>query len=347
MAAQPHRVVRPVRAGDVDALYELAEALGPGMTTLPADRDTIAGKLDASLKSFAGRLRPEDAQYLLALEDLDSGRVDGIAAVYPSVGAPHGFFSYKVSRLTRRSRQLDRRLDVELLTLANDYTGATEVGSLAVRPQLRGSGAGRLLARSRYMLIAAFPDLFAPRVMAEMRGWQDADGRSPFWDAVGARFFHMDFPTADRLSAVEGAEFIAELMPTHPIYADMLPEAARRAIGRPHASSAVAMAMLLEEGFRHEQLVDVFDAGPQVHVERDRIRTVSENRLVRAQAGRGREGRPLLVSTTDLETFRVAQAFADAGDETLEAPDRVWRALGLTTGAAVRWAPSHAKILPL
>lgn len=342
MAAQPHRVVRPVCAGDMDALYELAEALGAGMTTLPADRDAIAAKLDASLSSFAGGRKPEEAQYLLVLEDLDSGRVDGIAAVYPSVGAPHGFFSYKVSRLTRRSRRLDRRLDVELLTLANDYTGATEVGSLAVRPQLRGSGAGRLLARSRYMLIAAFPDLFAPRVMAEMRGWQEADGCSPFWDAVGARFFHMDFATADRLSAVEGAEFVAELMPTHPIYADMLPEAARRAIGRPHESSAVAMAMLLEEGFRHEQLVDVFDAGPQVHVERDRIRTVAENRLVQAQASRGREGRPMLVSTTDLETFRVAQAVAHTGDETLEVPETLLRALGLPPGAAVRLAPSHA-----
>lgn len=342
-AAQPNRVVRPVRGGEVDALYELAEALGSGMTTFPADRDAIAAKLEASLESFAGRRGPENAQYLLALEDLDSGRVDGIAAVYPSVGAPHGFFSYKISRLTRRSRQLDRRLDVELLTLANDYTGATEVGSLAVRPELRSSGAGRLLARSRYMLIAAFPGLFAHRVMAEMRGWQAPDGRSPFWDAVGARFFHMDFATADRLSAVEGAEFIAELMPTHPIYADMLPEDARRAIGRPHESSAIAMAMLLEEGFRHEQLVDVFDAGPQVHVERDRIRTVAESRLVPAQAARGREGRTVLVSTTELESFRVSQAVAHADRDALELAETVLRALDLRPGAAVRFAPSHAR----
>ena len=38
--------------------------------------------------------------------------------------------------------------------------------------------------------------------MAEMRGWQDENGRSPFWDHLGSKFFGLRFESADHLSAV-------------------------------------------------------------------------------------------------------------------------------------------------
>jgi arginine N-succinyltransferase len=299
-------VVRPAALRDLDALTGLARALGPGMTTLPADQKVLGEKIEGSMETFAGRREPPAAQYLLVLEDASRGGLLGVAAVYPSVGHPYGFFSYKVSTLVRRSRKLGVQARIELLTLSNDYTGATEVGSLAVLPALRGTGAGRFLARSRYMLIGAFPDRFAPRVMAELRGWQDEAGRSPFWDAVGARFFDMEFDAADRLSAVDGAEFIADLMPTHPVYTALLSPEARQSIGRPHRASAPAMAMLLAEHFRYEGNVDVFDAGPQVHAERDGIRTVAESFV--APAASAEAPGPLLVSNQDLAGFRVTPA---------------------------------------
>jgi arginine N-succinyltransferase len=323
-------VVRPAAPGDLGALTALATALGPGMTTLPADRKVLAEKIDGSTETFAGRREPTAAQYLLVLEDAAGGGLLGVAAVYPSVGHPYGFFSYKVSHLVRRSRRLDVQARIEVLTLSNDYTGVTEVGSLAVLPALRGTGAGRLLARSRYMLIGAFPDRFAPRVMAELRGWQDEQGRSPFWDAVGARFFDMEFDAADRLSAVEGAEFIADLMPTHPVYPALLSPEARQAIGRPHRASAPAMAMLLAEDFRYEGNVDVFDAGPQVHAERGRIRTVAESFV--APAGSAGRGGPLLASNQDLAGFRVVPVAGDLDDAAR-------RRLGVSRADPVRCSP--------
>ena len=338
----PDLVVRAARAGDLGFLLDLAASVGSGMTTFPADPDVVAAKLDASLRTFAGRADAAEAQYLLVMEDLESGAVVGVAALYPSVGAPYGFFSYKVSRLVHRSRSLARGLDIELLTLANDYTGATEVGTLIIRPELRGTGAARFLARSRYMLLAAFPHLFAPRVMAEMRGWQDEAGGSPFWRAVGERFFHMDFDAADRLSAVAGAEFIAELMPKHPIYCALLPEDAREAIGRPHRSSAPAMAMLLDEGFRYENHVDVFDAGPQVHADRDRIRTVAESRPRAVHPAAGMGEAHVLASTLELDDFRVVRARATLTDGGVALDDTVRRGLQRGGGAAVRVSPSHA-----
>ena len=156
MSGPPDWLIRPVRAGDTDALVALAAALGPGMTALPADADAIAAKIDRSVRTFAGQ-DVADSQYILVLEDRPSGQVLGLSGVYLRVGEAHGFFSYKLTRLIQRSVDLGRRYEIELLTLSNDYTGATEVGTLAVLPGLQGSGAGRFLARARYMLIGAFP----------------------------------------------------------------------------------------------------------------------------------------------------------------------------------------------
>lgn len=336
------RIVRPVATRDLGALLNIAESLGPGMTTLPADRKVLAAKIECSVASFSRAVTRAEAHYLLILEDDESGAVLGTAALYPHVGSPYGFFSYKRLRLVQRSQALGVVCNVDMLSLANDYTGATEVGTLAVRPELKGSGAGRLLARSRYMLAAAFPDLFSPMFMGEMRGWQDDDGRSPFWDAVGARFFNMDFNAADKMSASRGSDFIAELMPKHPIYIDLLPEETRNVIGKPHRDSAPAMAMLRSEGFRYEGYVDVFDAGPQVHCERDEIATIRGSQIadLAVLSPRAAPGSPTcLISNTLLDGFRVIAGDARHAGGQLAVDPEVTRALGIEPGAQVRWSP--------
>nr|WP_047169166.1 arginine N-succinyltransferase [Sphingomonas sp. Y57] len=340
----PNWAVRPIRTGDIDAFFDLAASIGPGMTTFPADLPTLQEKIACSVASFDGTATRLDAQYVLVLEDLDSGDILGTSALYSNVGSSHGFYSYKRIRQVHRSQALDFGSDVELLTLANDYTGATEIGTLAVRPHLKGTGAGRLLARARYMLIATRPDLFAPVLMAEMRGWQAGDGRSPFWDAVGARFFRMDFATADRVSALRGADFIADLLPRHPVYIDLLPDEARAVIGRPHEASAPALAMLRREGFRFEGYVDVFDAGPQVHVERDNIETVRRSRLAAVQPlspSAAPTAPPVIVCIDDLARFRVISTNARISQDEIALDPQAIAALGAERFEPVRWSPGR------
>ena len=343
MTAQSHNwVVRPIRHDDIDAFFDLADSLGSGMTTFPSDRDVLAEKIAHSVASFAETAERLESLYVLVLEDLDTGTILGTAALYPNVGKQHGFFSYKRIRLVHRSQALQAASDVELLMLANDYTGTTEVGTLAVRPHLHGTGAGRLLARSRYMLVAARPDLFSPVLMAEMRGWQDADGRSPFWDAVGAHFFKMDFATADRVSALRGNDFIAELLPKHPVYLDLLPQDAQDVIGKPHESSAPAMAMLRREGFRFEGYVDVFDAGPQMHVARDSIETVRNSAVAPAQIlspSAIPDAPNALVCTQNLPDFRVRLAGARSAPGEIAISAESLAALQVSEGEDVRWCP--------
>ena len=85
------------------------------------------------------------------------------------------------------------------------------MGGLFVDPTARGHAVGGLTARSRYLFIALHREWFGRRVMAELRGWQDAEGKSPVWEAIGRRFYDMDFEDADRTNAVEGNQFIADL----------------------------------------------------------------------------------------------------------------------------------------
>lgn len=333
-------VVRPCTPPDLDAMLELATALGSGMTTFPSDRAAIAEKIEASVASFAQTCPPESQQFLLVLEDLASGAILGTAGVYPKIGHPCGFYSYRRLREVRFSRELGVARAPEFLALSNDYTGATEVGTLAVAPGLRGSGAGRLLARSRYLLMAARPDLFASRVIAEMRGWQTTDNVSPFWEAVGRRFFDLEFPTADLLSATMGNAFIADLIPRHPICIDLLPPGVRDVIGRPHRGSAPAMAMLLAEGFRFDDMVDVFDAGPQVVANLSEIATVRSSRPgIRKAASQAASHAACLVAHPMLDRFRVVVSQAVAKIDAILVPDSSAAALDVVEGDALLWAP--------
>jgi arginine N-succinyltransferase len=130
-------------------------------------------------------------------------------------------------------------------------------------------------------------------------------------------------------------------MPRHPIYTALLPEAARACIGRPHRSSAPAMAMLLDEGFRYENHVDVFDAGPQVHADRERIRTVAESRLRAVSPAPAMGETHVLACTLELEDFRVVRARTTLSDGAAALDDAVQRGLQRGRGAVVRVSPSH------
>ncbi|MEI5617046.1 arginine N-succinyltransferase, partial [Streptomyces brasiliscabiei] len=113
-----------------------------------------------------------------------------------------------------------------LLNLVTDLEGSSEVGGLFLHPGERAGGLGLLLARSRYLFIAMHRARFADRILAELRGIIDERGGSPFWDGVAGRFFGMSFQEADYFNAINGNQFIADLMPKHPVYVAMLPEGA-------------------------------------------------------------------------------------------------------------------------
>ena len=303
-------VVRPAGPEDFDDLMELAVRSGRGFTSLPEHEPTLRQRLDISRASFEGSASPQDAWYTLMLEDFEEGEVLGVAAVKGAVGIERPFYSFRVVTLAQSSPILGTRFDHKALVLVNECTGYSEVGSLFLKPEKRHGGAGRLLAQSRYMLIGAEPQRFNDMVLAELRGWADETGVFPFWEHVAQKFFRLPFDEADRMSASTDGQFILDLAPRHPIYVELLPQSACEAVGRPHQEGVPAYAMLMNEGFRFQGLVDIFDAGPTVVCARDDIHSVREARALRVEIGQTGEGRPALVSTAEIARFRAVRTSA-------------------------------------
>lgn len=271
--------IRPARAGDFQAVYEMAKLTGGGFTNLPADKAALVEKLACSGRAFArDEDVPGDDMYMFVLEDPEAKLIRGTCQVFGMVGQRQPFYSYRISTLTQHSPELDRTFRAEMLSLCTDFEGSSEVGGLFLHPESRAGGLGMLLARSRYLFMKLHRARFADRVLAELRGVIDASGGSPFWDAIAGRFFGMGFQEADAFNAVHGTHFISDLMPKTPIYTALLPEAGRAVMGVPHPSGRAALRMLEAEGFKFENYVDIFDGGPTVSVPIDDVRTIREAR---------------------------------------------------------------------
>jgi arginine N-succinyltransferase len=299
-------VVRIARSGDIDALYEMAKLTGGGFTNLPADRSALIAKLARSDAAIAeDEDRPGDHLYVLMMEDLETGRIAGTAQIMSQVGASQPFYSYRLGAVTQHSAELGRTFRAEMLTLVTDLEGSSEVGGLFLHPRYRAGGLGMLLARSRYLFIRRHRARFADRLLAELRGVIDEAGNAPFWDGLAGRFFGMSFRDADAFNAVNGNQFIADLMPKHPIYQAMLTEAARAVIGVPHPTGRAAMRMLEEEGFTCEGYVDIFDGGPTMTVATDRVRTIRDAGEAVIEHVGVKQGQRALLSTGRLADFRA------------------------------------------
>lgn len=331
-------VVRPVVKSDHAEILALAREAGIGMTSLPPDPDVLERKITRSVASVSGTLKGEGEEaFLFVLEDTDKKKLVGTTGIVAHVGIRHPFYSYKLSTIVQASGSLGIYSLQRVLHMVNDYTGASEVGSLFLLRSYRRDGIGKFLSRSRYLMLAQFPELFADTVISEIRGVQDDTGESPFYKNLAQHFFKMDFKQADFINATQGGQFISDLMPKYPIYVNLLDARAQAVIGQPLEASIPAKAMLETEGFRHQGYIDVFDAGPTMQAERAQIRTVRKSRLLPVTEVRQVPSRlSYLVSNTSLAAFRITRTgVEETSDGAAIGPDAA-EALGIKKGDAVR-----------
>ena len=338
-------IIRPLQSNDLDDLYDMAASAGNGLTTLPPDRQLLQGKIQKARDTFEGRREPGAGLFLFGLEDTEQQRCAGISGIQARVGLDEVFYNYRLSITVSDSRELDVHVRTPTLYLTNDMTDATEIGSLLLADSHRGGGNGLLLSRARFLFLDEFREFFSDKIFAEMRGVSDEQGRSPLWDALGRRFFDMEFVAADRLSARGNKSFIAELMPRFPIYLSLLPESASEVIGKVHRNTEPALKMLQAEGFNFNGLVDIFDGGPVVEAFLHNIRTIRQSILRPVR----QVDRPLLdnlpaeekvmVCNRRFENFRVGTLPRSAiRDEEVQIPGAIMAQLGVADGEQVRLA---------
>ena len=336
-------LLRAAHAKDLEALYRMAKGTGGGFTNLPPDKPTLKAKLERADASFArtgGGLAPD--LFVFILEDTATGKVRGTCQIMAQVGTELPFYSYRIGRITQHSKELDRTFRAEMLTLCTDLDGSSEVGGLYLDAGERSAGVGKLLARSRYLFMRAHRERFADRTLAELRGAIDDAGNSPFWDGLAGRFFDMSFRDADEFNARHGNQFIADLMPKHPIYTALLSEGARQVMGQPHYSGRPAMRMLENEGFSFQNYIDIFDGGPSMIVETDRIRTIQEAQDAPVAALTERDDGPAthLVSHGRLGDFRACQAQLAETEGGIALDKQSADLLGVAVGDTITYAPA-------
>ena len=333
--------IRAARIDDLQHLYEMAKLTGGGFTNLPADKDSLTAKLGRSTRAF-DRTSDEHGNdlFVMVLENVETGAVRGTSQLFTMVGQSWPFYSYRLSTLSQTSKELDRTFRAEMLTLVTDLEGASEVGGLFLHPGERAGGLGMLLARSRYLFIKEHRSRFGDRLFAELRGVIDEAGGSPFWDGLAGRFFGMGFQEADYFNAIHGNQFIADLMPKHPIYTAMLSETARAAIGIPHPNGRAAMRMLENENFSYDGYVDIFDGGPTMIAKTDDVTSVknakSDEIVAITASGAGLKS---IISCGRLHDFQATYAFVGTAEGGVTIDEDAAASLGLSVGDTIGHIP--------
>lgn len=350
-------VIRPIQEQDREALWQIANQTGAGFTSLQPNRPMVDDKLTWALTSFQQAFQKKTSRsetvsesekknklYLFVMEDTENGQIMGTAAIESTVGLDAPWYSYKVNKQVHASQQLNVYTMVDTLMLCSDHTGFSELCALFLLPDYRHSNNGALLSKSRMLFVAAFPELFAKEFFAEMRGYCDDQEVSPFWEALGRHFFAVDFAEADRQSTINKA-FIAELMPRHPIYINLLPDEARMIIGITHESTTPARHLLESEGFHYTGYVDIFDAGPLLEARAKDVRSVRDSRQYKVKMVKNNttDQRRWLMANNELTNFRCIMGnLSYEGLEFVKITEEQASALNIEEGQLLRVIPlSH------
>src|SRR5437868_11400082 len=216
-------IARLVTEGDFDALMRLGEGADPRVYTLPRSHEGWSNAIERSIEASSRSVDlPGDEHYLVVLED-DAGSLAGAAAIRATAGSQGTFFAFRNDVIHHASRDLSISNNVHVLSLSSDLTGHTQMLSFFVDKKRASLADAAMLSRSRLALAAVDRRRFSQHFFASLAGWCDDTLASPFWDALGRKFFAMDFIDAER--AVSGARnrtLIVELMPHYPVYVPML-----------------------------------------------------------------------------------------------------------------------------
>jgi len=281
-------LLRPAVPRDLPALEALAHASALGISNLQADRDALRQLLALSDKAFASddAASGEEA-YLFVLEDrAQGGALVGTSGIAAAAGFHDRFYSYRNEFIVQASAELGVRSRIHTLHLCHDLTGVTLLTGFHVDASVAHTLAPQLLSRGRLLFIAQHADRFSDRIAAENPGLSNEQGDCPFWDAVGRRFFDLDYPAAERLGGGRMHKgWMAGLMPQSPIYVPLLPDSAQWALGQLHPVAELPFGMLMDEGLDGDTYLNLFDGGPTADGRVALLKTVQRRRALQPEPG--------------------------------------------------------------
>jgi arginine N-succinyltransferase len=173
---------------------------------------------------------------------------------------------YHVGCVVHAAAELGLVHRMHTLQLGNDLTGATELADVAWDRQALDLPASATVLSG--LLGAALQRVandragHAARLIVELPGLRDAQGRSPFWDGLGRHFYDGDPATAATRFGPDWRSHVAALLPRQPVYTDFLCDAAQAAVAQVDPAARVLMDLLWQAGLRYAHHVCIDDGGP-------------------------------------------------------------------------------------
>lgn len=334
-------VIRPMELGDFEALVNFAFHGEEGMSSLPKNKEQLHQKLESSLRAFAANVeRPVHELYYFALENAATKEVGGMCAISTKKGIEAPFYVFQLENIHKQSlKGIPEIKDVHTLKAVTFEDTPTELCTLFLEKKHRQAGIGRLLSLSRFLFMAAFPQRFDPEVFAEMRGYLDDQGISPFYEGVLHHFVNLDRGSLVK-EMEKGFAFVPYILPDHHIYAELLPESARVCIGKVHPNTVPALKMLQEEGFQPIDKIDLVDGGIWISAPLASVRAFRESRTATVGdiADTPLVGDDYLISNERLQNYRATLGkIAIHNSRTVSLDENTANALNVLRGDQIRF----------
>ncbi|MCH7314432.1 arginine N-succinyltransferase [Acinetobacter sp. ANC 3882] len=333
-------IIRYIEQKDIHDLYQLAQKAGFGLTSLQPDMEILAARIDRAVKTVEGQLDKAEQGYLFVLEDTEINKVVGVCGIEVALGLKEPWYNFHVGTQVHSSEPLNVYKSLPTLYLSNNHTNCSELCTLFLDPDYRLNKNGKFLSKVRLLFLSAFRQYFEETIVAEMRGFSDENGHSPFWDAVGHKFFDMEFSKADYLSGTGKKAFIAELMPRHPLYVDMLPDDAKAVIGAVHPNTVPAYNLLIEEGLRYKNYVDIFDGGATLQADIENLRAIKDSHVVSVKVESAEQitldDEPYIVANDDYANYRAILVYSQPDQHVVKLTQAQAHRLHLKDGESAR-----------
>ncbi|MEK9657297.1 MAG: arginine N-succinyltransferase [bacterium] len=283
---------RPVKERDLEPLYLLSQATQPGLTSIPKTKALWKKRIEESLTiNHTSSSNKKGNWYTFVLEHKEKKEIIGTASILDSVACDNPLYVYQIQQNMMISKKLHIQQQLRKLHPKKIQKGPTELGALWLNPKYRGLGLGRFMTVARLIFICQHKKKFQSTILAEMRGYLDHKGQSPFWEHIGQKLYGIPYVIADQLAAKDRT-FIEELLPKMPIIIELLPQLVQQCIGRCHPLTKAAYQILCSEGFELTRSVDVCDGGPKLIAKTNNIRVLKELKKYGIKQTKEKEARP-------------------------------------------------------
>jgi len=207
-----------------------------------------------------------DASWRCMVERIEGGaaHAQGSLVVAFGIGLAAPRYWFYVGQVAYRADALPLARRDRVLLLGNDYTGARALRTIQLEPDAQPDALEALLLGTLALLPEPEEDLrhpLASRTIVELPGTAP-DGRSPFWEGLGARFYTPSLPARDADEREDAEAKVAVLLPRQPVVVSLLAPSAQDAIGVVADSHAHLARALGQCGFRRGLHVNACDGGP-------------------------------------------------------------------------------------